>query len=152
MHCTKWLGLFLLTVNLFTGGEQLCRRERLRSCRRGWEGGGKEREQQGRSTWAQESKPYLRLFCYRSIWSDSDSVNLPDISWGGRGSAAATATTKPAPRRATRILIQTQIPTALINPRRRKRWKTRMMRKRRAKVGSDTDVAYTFMVPFLSRS
>lgn len=41
---------FFLTVNLFTGGEQLCRRERLRSRRRGWQGGGKEREQQGRST------------------------------------------------------------------------------------------------------
>lgn len=57
---------------------------------------------------------------------------------------------KPAPQRATQSLIQIQIPTALTNLKRRKRWKRKMMRKRRVKVGNDPDVACTLMVSFAS--
>lgn len=75
-------------------------------------------------------------------------INLLYISREGRGSAAETAMMKPAPRRATLTPIQTQTPTAPINPRRRKRRKTRMRRKRRVKVGIHTDVICILRWPF----
>lgn len=72
-NCTN--RLFYGCLNFFTGREQLCRRERLCSCRGGREGGGKEREQQGRSAWTQESERLSRLFslCFssHSVWCDS---------------------------------------------------------------------------------
>lgn len=134
--------LFFLSLNFITGGEQRCCRERLSSCRGGREGGGKKGEQQGRNARTQESECFSRLF---SVVPPDVTLNVRDISRGGRGSAAGTATTKPA----TPSPSQTQTPTAPINPRRRKRLKTRTMRKRRVKVGRCAGLLF-FWCPFMA--
>lgn len=68
----------------------------------------------------QYKKPSLFLFLF--------------VSREERGSVVETAMMKVAPQRVTLTQSQTQIPTALINLWRRKKWKTRMRRKRRVKV------------------
>lgn len=57
------------------------------------------------------------------------------ISQEERGSAAETVTMRAVAQRATLTPILTPIPTAPINRRRTKTWKTRMMTKRKVKFG-----------------